>query len=83
MSGERRTLTPAHRPDIKARIHALAERVLGERADRHLLLPVLVTALSVEVNDFVRHHDPALAKTRVRDHQILLRQPWARRKGAR
>lgn len=71
--------TPAQRPDIKAYIHALAEKVLGtERPDRHLLLPTLVTALSTEVNDFVRYHPVEFAKQRVKDHAILLKHPWFR-----
>lgn len=71
-------MTPANRPDIKARIQALAERVLGERPDRHLLLPTLVTALSVEVNDFVKYHPAEFATLRVKDHEILLKHPWFR-----
>lgn len=63
--------TPAKRPDIKAAIQALADVVLGDRADRQLLEVELITSLSVEVNDFVRHNPVEFAHYRLRDHEIL------------
>lgn len=69
---------PATRPDIKAAIEALAECVLGDRADKHLLWPMLVTTLSVDVRDFLAYHPAEFADMRVRDHEILLQQPWVR-----
>jgi hypothetical protein len=65
-------------PAIKQQIAALAGSVLGDRVDRHLLLPMLVTALTVEVRDFEAHHPLEFAENRVKDHEILLRHPWFR-----
>ena len=68
-------MTPANRPDIKAAIQALVDTVLGERADRHLLLPTLIAAVSTEVNDFERYHPAEFAELRVKDMEILRQQP--------
>lgn len=72
--------TPASVPEIRQHIRALAERVVGERPDTFLLVPVLMRSLSVEVNDFVRYFIQAGdAEKRVGDHQILLASPIAKR----
>jgi len=63
-------VTPAQRPDIKACIHAIADAVLGNRIDRHLLEPAFIVALSTEVNDFERHHPVELAKYRLKDAEL-------------
>lgn len=65
-------MSESQRPDIKAAIEALAECVLGERADKHLLWPMLVTTLSVDVRDFLTYHPAEFAEMRVRDHEILV-----------
>ena len=69
-------MTPSQRPDLKAKIQALADAVLGpDRVDRDLLMPGLVARLRIEVNDFLRHNPPEFAALRVRDAEILRTDP--------
>lgn len=74
--------TPAQRPDIKAYIHALADLVLGERADKHLLRTGLVTTLTVAVRDFDLCYPAAFAEQRVKDFAICQQYQAARQKAA-
>lgn len=76
-------MTPANRPDLKVRIEALVDYILGDRVDRHLLRPTLLVALSVEVNDFIRQHPVEFAANRVKDHEILLRHARYRQQQAK
>lgn len=59
-------------PEVKRCVGALADAVIGDRADRRVVRPVLLAMLLTSVRDFERYWDARYAEARLRDFDILV-----------
>jgi hypothetical protein len=60
--------------EVRQLTRALVEAVLGERADRDVLRPVLLAMVQTAISDFEKYHDRTHAASRVTDHAILMKR---------
>jgi hypothetical protein len=66
--------------EVRQLTRALVEAVLGERIDRDVLRPVLLTMVQTAISDFEKYHDRTHAEARVRDYEMLIarvKEKWS------